>query len=250
MVYKKRFNLIACEVLFREICQCASKCSNVIDITFIEQGLHDVGTKLMSERLQREVDKVDVKKYDTILLCYGLCNNGICNIHSPLPIVVPRAHDCITLLMGSKERYREYFDGNPGTFFYSAGWLERCRDPADTEYSVPSQMGVAKTYEEYVEMYDEETAKYLMDTLGGWLKNYRKTTLINTNVGSEEFYRKTAKQFSDENGWEFEELIGDTGLIYRLLNGDWNPEDFLILPPSAKIIPSYDESIICVKAQD
>ena len=248
MTYKKRYKLIACEVMFREICHCAAACSNIIGVTFMEKGLHDIGTSKMSERLQREIDKVDASMYDTILLCYGLCNNGICGLHSPLPIVAPRAHDCITLLMGSKEKYKDYFDNNPGTFFLSSGWLERNKDPGDTEDSVPTQLGIVKTYEEYVEMYDEETAQYLMDTLGSWLKNYKKCAFINTHVGSENTYREITKQFTDEKGWEYEEIGGDTGLIYRLLNGDWSPEEFLILPPDARIAPSYDDGIISSKA--
>jgi hypothetical protein len=231
-------------VLFREICFCAAGCANVLDITFLEKGLHDVGSKKMSETLQSEIDKVDAVRYDTILLCYGLCNNGICNLHSPLPIVIPRAHDCITLLMGSKEKYKAYFHGNPGTFFFSAGWLERNKNPNDSADSVPTQLGLGKTYEEYVELYDEETAKYLTEVLSDWLKNYKKTAFINTRVGREEMYRDLTKQFAAERGWAYEELGGDTGLIFRLLNGDWNPDEFLILPPHASIAPSYDENII------
>jgi hypothetical protein len=49
MVYRKRLKLIACEVLFREICCCAAGCSNIVDITFMEKGLHDVGAKTMLE---------------------------------------------------------------------------------------------------------------------------------------------------------------------------------------------------------
>lgn len=113
--------LIACEVLFREICYCAAGCSNIVDITFMEKGLHDVGAKKMSEKLQAEIDRVDAEKYDAILLCYGLCNNGISGLRSPLPLVIPRAHDCITLLMGSKEKYRAYFDKNPGYFLLVVG---------------------------------------------------------------------------------------------------------------------------------
>lgn len=244
MIYGKRYKLIACEVLFREICSCAARCSSIVDITFLEKGLHDVGTKKMSERLQSEIDKVDAEKYDTILLCYGLCNNGILDLRSSLPVVIPRAHDCITLLMGSKEKYKDYFDSSPGTFFFSSGWLERNKDPGDTQDSIPTQLGMGKTYQEYAELYDEETAGYLFEVLGDWLKNYKKTTFINTKVGSEEFYRNKTKQFASEMKWEYEEVAGDTGLIFRLLNGDWNPEEFLVLPPDASVVPSNDENII------
>lgn len=244
MIYRKRYKLIACEVLFREISHCAARCSSIVDITFMEKSLHDVGTKKMSERLQSEIDKVDTEKYDTILLCYGLCNNGIAGLRSSLPIVIPRAHDCITLLMGSKEKYKDYFESNPGTFFFSSGWLERNKDPGDTEDSIPTQLGMGKTYQDYVELYDEETARYLFEMLGDWLKNYKKTTFINTKVGTEKLYRNQIKQFASEMKWEYEEVSGDTGLIYRLLSGDWKPEEFLILPPDASAVPSNDENII------
>jgi hypothetical protein len=152
--------------------------------------------------------------------------------------------------MGSKEKYKDYFDNNPGTFFLSPGWLERNKDPGDTEDSVPTQLGIVKTYEEYVELYDEETAKYLIDTFGDWLKNYKKCALINTHVGSVDTYKASTMQFATEKCWEYEEIDGDTGLVFRLLNGDWNPEEFLVLPPDTCIAPAYDERIINAKAHD
>lgn len=80
--------------------------------------------------------------------------------------------------------------------------------------------------------------------LGDWLKNYKKTAYINTHVGSEELYRETTKRLAAEKGWAYEEAGGDTGLIFRLLNGDWNPEEFLVLPPNVSAAPSHDENII------
>ena len=40
-------------------------------------------------------------------------------------LVVPRAHDCITLFLGSKERYLDYFQTHPGVYFKTSGWIER-----------------------------------------------------------------------------------------------------------------------------
>ena len=127
MIKNKRFTLITCEVLFREVCLCASKCKNIVDITFMPKGLHDIGESRMSKELQDEIDRADGAKYEAILLCYALCNNGIRGLHSKLPIIAPRAHDCITLLLGSRRRYDSYFHENSGTFFNSPGWIERER---------------------------------------------------------------------------------------------------------------------------
>jgi hypothetical protein len=44
--------------------------------------------------------------------------------------------------------------------------------------------------------------------------------------------------------WTYEEVGGDTGLILRLLSGDWKPDEFLVLPPDAIVVPSNDDNII------
>lgn len=190
----KRYLLITCEVLFREVCLCASQSKNIIDIVFVPQGLHNIGAYNMSKRLQSEIDKADKTKYETILLGYGLCNNGIIGLHSKLQLVVPRAHDCITLLLGSRNRYNEYFEKNSGTFYESTGWMERGADPNNTEESVTVQLGINKTYQEYVELYGEENAKFLLETLGDWLRNYKKYTFIDTGIGNFENYKKTIEE--------------------------------------------------------
>ncbi|MFI3206682.1 MAG: DUF1638 domain-containing protein, partial [Clostridia bacterium] len=147
----KRIKVIACEIAFRELCLCASKAKNIVDFSFLEKGLHDMGQKLMSARIQKEIDSTDKEKYSAIVLVYGLCNNGIVGLHSELPMIVPKAHDCITFFMGSKEKYSEFFNENLGSYFYTSGWLERETNPSEVENSVTSQLGLNKSYDDYVE---------------------------------------------------------------------------------------------------
>ena len=40
---------------------------------------------------------------------------------------------------------------------------------------------------------------------------------------------------------EYEEIDGDTNLIFRLMNGEWDEEDFLIIPPGNRIIATNKE---------
>jgi len=239
----KRYYVLACEVLFREICLCAAKSSNIIDVSFEKQVLHDLGDKLMSSALQDKINQLDHDKYDAILLGYGLCNNGIVNLHAPIPIVVPRAHDCITLLMGSKEMYSEYFSKNPGAYYQTSGWLERSIDKGK-EDTIPQQLGMGKSYEDYAAEYGEENAEYLMSILSDYLVNYTKVTFINNGVGDIEGIRETSKEWAKTQDWEYEEVEGSLCLMERLLNGDWNEEDFLVIPPSHIIVPSNDDSVI------
>ena len=84
-----------------------------------------------------------------------------------------------------------------------------------------------------------------METMGDWFKSYRRLSFINTGVGDPGRYRRTCRAQAREHGWEYEELPGDTGLIDRLLGGDWDERDFLVVEPGRTIAASQDASIIC-----
>ena len=99
-----RFKLIACEVFYREFCYIVATSKNIVDMEFVTQGLHDLDSNDMRAKLQERINNVDTEKYKAILLGYGLCNNGITGLTtSKIPLVVPKAHDCITFFFGSKE---------------------------------------------------------------------------------------------------------------------------------------------------
>ncbi len=246
---KKRFMVIACAVLHRECYHCAAQCTNVLDIHLCEKGLHDMGTAEMSGRLQAEIDMVPADQYDAILLAYGLCSNGTMGLHADIPIVLPRAHDCITLLMGSKEKYREYFDQHPGTYFRSSGWIEREKPYLDNPDSIGSQMGMS-TYQDYVEKYGEENAKYLMETLGEGLDNYDRLAYIDTKVGNADQYKTDTEREAAERNWKYELIDGNTDLLLKMFNGDWSDEEFLVIQPGQSMEPSHDAGVVKITDAD
>ncbi len=239
----KRYMLIACAVIYRECYHCAAISKNIIDIRILDKGIHDIGADKMSVMLQNEIDAVDAKQFDGILLGYGLCNNGVRGLHSQVPLVIPRAHDCITLLMGSKEKYKRYFDENPGTYFQSTGWMERGTSSLENEESIPSQLGI-KGYDHYVKEYGEENAKYIMETLGAGIDNYSKLAFIDTKVCETEHYRAKVKANADEKGWQYEELCGSTAILLKIMNGEWDKEMFLVIEPGKTIEPTHKDDII------
>jgi hypothetical protein len=59
----------------------------------------------------------------------------------------------------------------------------------------------------------------------------------------DELKQKSVAAAASKN-WKFDEYQGDLCLIEKLLDGEWNKEDFLILNPGEKITPSYDDDII------
>jgi len=236
-----RYKLIACEILYRELCYCTALSKNIIDLAFLPKGLHDLGEKRMSARLQEELDRVDPQRYQAVLLGYALCNNGIRGLRSRLPMVLPRAHDCITLLLGSKERYLEVFNANPGTYFESTGWVER--DEA-AEGGISEQLGLRKSYEDYAAEYGEENARYLMEVLGDGLRNYSAYAYIDSTFGDFRRYEQLTEEDARTRGWSYSRLEGDLRLLRMLVDGPWEEKDFLVVPPGRTLGPSHDGAII------
>ena len=238
-----RLKLIACEVMFRELCACVADSTNIVDLEFLPKGLHDIETPDMVARLQACIDAVTQEQYDAALLAYALCNNGTVGLRArSVPLVIPRAHDCITLLMGSRQRYQEYFDQHPGTFFRSPGWMER--DSANVEGTIYEKLGLSKTYQQMVEQYGEDNAKYIMETMAGWTENYTHLLYIDTGVGRQTDYQVEARREAEDNGWTFETMQGDRGLLQRLVDGQWDDADFLVVPPGQQVAATHNGRIL------
>ena len=240
-----RLRVIACEVLAREVYHAAARADAVVDITLLTQGLHDLGPERMRERLQKEIDSTDAARYDAVALAYALCSRGAEGLVArEVPLAIPRAHDCITLLLGSRERYAREFEAHPGTYYCSAGWDERDREnltPAGP--GVARDLGIDKTYREYVERYGEENARYIVEQLRGGLRHYDRLVFIETGLGGEEKARRAARERAGREGWRFEVVKGDLALLERLLSRDWN-DDFAVLRPGERLVTTYDARIM------
>jgi len=241
-----RIKIIACEVLYRELCLSAAESPHIVDLEFLSQGLHDLGAEKMSARIQERINEVNEERYDAVVLGFALCNNGVIGLTAgKLPLVIPRAHDCVTLFLGSKERYDEVFNRNPGTYFMTTGWFERDKETLEKhEENVISNMGLGKTYEQYVEEFGEENAKYLMETLGDGLHNYSQFTFIKMGVGPEDTIEAETRKNAERRGWAFETIEGNLRLFRMMCNSDWQEADFLTVEPGHKVEADYKGCII------
>jgi len=247
---KLRLKLIACEILFRELCWAVARSPNRVDLEFLPKGLHDIGQEGMNGRLQEVLAGVDESLYDAVLFGYGLCSNGLVGLRAQnVPLVIPRAHDCITLFFGSKERYLDYFQRHPGTYFKTAGWIERGEDLEQlAPKSIQHRSGMVQSYEELVAKYGEDNAKFLYEELSDMTRNYGRIAFLEMGIEPDGRFEAIAREDAEKLGWKFDKLQGDVGLIRRLIDGPWEEDEFLVVPPGFRVAPSFDEKIIKAEA--
>lgn len=114
----------SCEVLAQPIYLCAAMSPHIVDVSFLRIALHETPATLRA-RLQAEIDAAG-PEYDAVVLAYELCGGATVGLAAGrVPLIVPRAHDCITVFLGSRERYQGEFVEHPGTYWYAADYLER-----------------------------------------------------------------------------------------------------------------------------
>ena len=231
-----RLKVIACAVLERELELCASRSANEIDLDVLEQGLHNTPDELR-KRAQEAIDRADPAGFDAIVLGYGLCSRGVVGLQAArTKLIVPRGHDCITFLLGSKQWYREYFDAHPGVYWYSSGWIKHNDQPSRERYE--------KVLAEYTAKYGLDNASYLMEVQETWIKNYELATYVDWNWPDSEQEKNFTRRSAAEMGWRYEELLGQAGLLQRLLDADWREDEVLVLEPGQTVAESFDENII------
>ncbi len=242
------YKVIACEIAFREICACAARSANLFDLEFLSQGYHD-NPEIGLARIQERIDAVDPDMFDGILLGYGLCNNMLLGLRGgTVPIVIPRAHDCITFILGSKERYAEVFKENPGTYYFTAGWLEhRQRGGERVERRQGAELGSDAQYDELVRKHGEDNARYVMETLGAWTGHYSRGLFIDFDFTEHLPIKDRAKELCKERGWAYEEIQGDLTLLQNWLDGRWPKDDFLVVEPGQEVAPSYNDQVIQIQ---
>ena len=237
-----RLKLIACNVFMREAAICLARSPHIIDVTFTELGEHAQSDKLR-DILQGHIDAVEqcATPYDAVLLLFGLCGNATVGLQARgTPLILPRAHDCCTILLGSKQAFQEHFSDNPSTPFSSAGYIERgdyyMRTTEDGE-----ELQHGDAYAAYVEQYGEENARYIWESMHPERpESDAPAVFIDIPETRHLGYAEQFKSRVEEDGKTCLVLPGSLKMIDGLLNGTWDEELFLRVEPGQQIEGVYD----------
>lgn len=239
---------LTCEALARPAYLCAARSPHTVDVELFRLGWHSDPDDLRV-RLQAAIDAAAADRefpYDAVVMAYGLCGRSTDGLVArELPLVIPRAHDCITLFLGGRDRYQQQFTDHPGTYWYVRDYVER-KGPG-TALSIGAGVDgvddIHAVYDEYVEKYGKDNADYLMEVMGAWHDHYNRAAYIDMGVVDSSEVENETRSEADRRGWTFDRLAGDLVLIRRLLDGDWD-EDFLRLEPGQAVKMSYDERVV------
>ncbi len=223
----KKVCVIACGVLKPDLQTAAQKLGIDVEFKFLDSMLHDTPEQLKIE-IQQSIDAVDPEVYDRIILGYGICGQGTDGvIAGKLPLVIPQIHDCISLFLGSAAVYKEQFEKCPGTYYFTAGWLDKGSGPDDL------RRWVAKSWPGHSE---QEITKFIEEFFSDWQKNYSRAAFIATDSERAEEARKLAHTVAEKYGWQYEELAGSTKFFEKMLTADETADDIIIVPTGFKIV--------------
>lgn len=233
-----RLRVIACSSLKPELELLAATAKTEITVRHLEMGLHQRSAAALHEALQSAIDEADS---DAVAIGYGLCNRGVVGLQArSVPVVLPRAHDCIAILLGSKQ-YLAQLAAVPGTYFQSAGWLESAdANVRQPEFTFGPNTNV--TRERLIERYGEDNAEYLLGQFYAFTRHYERLAYIATGVSLR--WEAAARKTAAKHKWKFERLEGDLGWLRRLVDGEWSGEEFLTLQPGECVALTHDERLI------
>jgi hypothetical protein len=215
--------IIACKVM-QDILERLLPDGVARQVTFMDYGLHRAPGR-MASTLQPLIDAVE--EPSLIVLGYGLCGTGLAGLQARQhTLLIPRAHDCIAILLGSRDAYTREFETEPGTYYLSKGWLESGSNPL-------------QEYEEYVERYGQEDAEWIMDQQ---YQHYKRLVFVAHNEADLAAYRPQAlavARFCERWGMRYEEKLGTDSYVRRLVEAAADPgkagEDFVIVPPGGEV---------------
>jgi len=224
--------IVACRVMAPEL-ESIRGATDGVEIRYVDQSLHRTPQK-MAPLLQEQIDQA-ADYAGQIVLGYGLCSYGIEGVIARRQgLVVPRAHDCIALFLGSLAAYNQAFSERPGTYYLTPGWVAERKDP----------LGIM---ESYVPKYGEDTARWVMEEE---LRHYTHILLIDTGVGDLAPLRERARKNARFFGKEYQEIPATLAYLRKIVHGPHTDEDFFFFKPGETVTkePYLDEAFACASS--
>ena len=233
---------ICCDVFARIACDLVAKSPHVVDVEFVPMLAHvepDRLHQMIADRI--EAMEASDRRYDALILGFGLCGNATIGLSCSIPMIIPRMHDCCTAFMGSKQRFLETFKSALSSRWCTTGYWERTFSP-NSGYPQLDQIDNYKTTAEYmnlVDQYDEETAEYLWETMHPKIE-IKEAVYIKADGYEFSGAQEGFTAFCQRDEVSVNVVVGSNELLKALVDGQWDDERFLTVQPGQRVVGVYD----------
>ena len=240
------WKIVACEIFREEIRHLMEKHRLEIPAVFLEIASHN-DTNRLRTLLQEEIRRTG-PEVTHILLFYGLCGNGTAGLSSrDHTLVIPRAHDCCTVLLGSRSRFQECFGENLSAAWTSNMYFRKKGWDSTSDSRGQESLGLNLSLEEYTALYGEENGAFLYETLKP--KESAEVIFIRIPETENREIEEEVRTLAEEHRRDFRLITGSLNLLEKALTGTWDG-DFLTVPPGQSVQPSWDEDVMTGKTDE
>lgn len=231
-----RIALIACSVFDSELAQHGGNSPHIVARRNLDIGLHDRPDQLRT-MLQAAVDELDgCAGVEVIVLAYGLCGRGTAGLKARAhPLVIPRAHDCFTVFLGSKAEYALRQATCPDCYYYTPGWNRARRVPG------PDRLEALRS--ELAAKFDPEDVEFLLESERAMWATRGHAVFVELGTADAPAEAAYAAKCAAGLEWTFEHVRGDPKLLRDLLTGPWDATRFQVVPPGRVLGHAVDEFI-------
>jgi hypothetical protein len=213
-------HIVACRTLAPELELVMGRRGIAMPVTLVESGRHAWPDKLR-DCIQESVDSVPAGK--TILLVFGFCGNSMVGVKSRShTLALPRVADCIPLFFGSRAKREAQ---GIYTYFYTKGYLE-------------SESNIVMDYERVLKTYGEKRCRRVMEEI---MKHYKNIAVIDTGAFDTAEVKEKIAPLAELINVPLSVAPGDLRLIEALLAGEWNNDEFLVIPEDSEV--SFEMSL-------
>jgi Protein of unknown function (DUF1638) len=209
--------IIACEVMKEELLRVAA--TRPVQFRFVSLGLHRWPERLREE-LARILSEDIPDGTGAIVLGFGLCGGALNGLRAPgVPLVIPRVHDCIPLLIGSQLEYQRELKREKVTFFLTGGWLEGERTLLTEYRRVRNRHGEIK-------------ARKVIATM---LDSYRRILFVTTGHPRQDLRLAEARELSALLDLPLEIRDSSSLWLEQIVNGSRDTDSFIVVEPFGEI---------------
>lgn len=205
--------LICCETLWDEMQLAIRQTGYAGRVVLVESGLHNVPAQLR-QRLQQELDRLTGAV--RVLLGFGFCGGAMAGLHARgCQLVLPRADDCVTLMLGSAAQRKKLSQ----TYFLTRGWLR-------------GEKNIWEEYKYATEKFGKQRGHEIMQLM---LAQYKELAVLKTDAYNLDEIMADTQRIADTLGLQHTVVPSSVEYLCRLLCGPWDTGQFLVIPPHTSI---------------